>query len=94
MNVSSLPSVSGGNSLARTAAAISTAQNRFDEAASQVVADTMTDSAADPSTSDLPGDLVAMNTESITNSILYTLFRRQSDQQQDMLQAIAPRNGT
>lgn len=90
MNVSSLPGVSSGNSLARTAAAISTAQSRFDDAASQVVADTMSDSAADPSTSAVTGDLVAMKSESITNSILYTLFRRQSEQQQDMLKAVTP----
>lgn len=92
MNVSSLPGVSSGNGLARTAAAISTAQNRFDDAASQVVADTMADSEAAPASSDLPGDLVSMKTESITNSILYTLFRRQSEQQQDLLSTITPSN--
>jgi hypothetical protein len=90
MNISSLPGISGASSLARTAAAINTAQDRFDEAASRVVADTMADSAEDPATSDLPGDLVTMKTESITNSILFTLFCRQSEQQQDMLNAITP----
>jgi len=94
MNVTSLPGVSGGNSLARTAAAISTAQGRFDDAASQVVADTMTDANAAPASSDLAGDVVLMKTEQITNSILYTLFQRQSEQQQDMLKAITPTNGT
>jgi hypothetical protein len=93
MNVSSLPSVSGGNPLARTAAAISTAQSRFDDAASQVVADTMTDADAAPASGDLAGDLVSMKSEQITNSILYSLFRRQSEQQQDMLKAITPSNG-
>lgn len=93
MNVSSLPGISNGNPLARTAAAISTAQSRFDAAASQVVADTMTDADSAPASSDLVGDLVSMKTEQITNSILYTLFRRQSEQQQDMLKAITPSNG-
>jgi hypothetical protein len=93
MNVSSLPSVSGGNSLARTATAISAALNRFDDAATQVVADTMTDANSVPASGNLAGDLVSMKTEQITNSILYTLFQRQSEQQQDMLKAITPATG-
>lgn len=83
-----------GSGLLNTAQAIRAGQTRYDDAAAQVVADTMSATSEAPSSSDsLPADLVSMQADSIMNSVLYGLFRRQSQQQQDLLQMIPPTDG-
>lgn len=83
-----------GSGLFNTAQAIRAGQVRYDDAAAQVVADTMTTASEAPTSSDaLPADLVGMQVDSIMNNILYGLFRRQSEQQQDLLNILPPSVG-
>lgn len=83
-----------GSGLFNTAQAIRAGQTRYDDAAAQVVADTMSATSDAPSSSDsLPADFVGMQVDSIMNNVLYSLFRRQSQQQQDLLKIISPSVG-
>ena len=94
MQISSLTS----SGMPATAEAIRRSQTRFDDAAAQVVQDTLSESgsesgpAADaaPTDGNLAGDLVAMKVDSLTNSILYGVFKRQSEQQKDLVDIIKP----
>ncbi len=90
------PMTSSG--LPATAEAIRRSQTRFDDAAAQVVQDTFSEAAsgtaseagATPTDGNLVGDLVAMKVDSLSNSILYGVFKRQSEQQKDLLDIISP----
>lgn len=87
MSISAL----GANGLNATAAALRTSQSRFDAASEQVVADAA--ALADPSAGaggDLAKDLVGMQLESLTNAVLAGVFKRQADQQADVLAVIKP----
>ncbi len=76
--------------LSGTGAAIRSAQARFDESATKVVQDTMSTAAEAPAADTLANDLVAMKVDSLTNSILYGVFRRQSEQQQNLVDLSNP----
>lgn len=77
--------------LPATAEAIRRGQARFDDSAERVVQDTMTAAAESPSENNLVGDLVTMKVDSLTNSILYGVFKRQSEQQKDVIDMVKPR---
>ncbi len=86
-----LPPVALG--LAATGNAIQRQQASFDAKAEQTVADSL--AAADPEiasdSSQLTGDLVGLKTDSIINSILYSVFRAQADQQREAADLLKPR---
>ena len=86
-----LPPVALG--LQATGTAIQRAQTRFDERAAQTVADSL--AAADPEaggdSDQLAGDLVGMKTDSIVNSILFSVFRAQAEQQREAADLVRPR---
>ncbi len=85
-----------------TAAAIQRNQARFDTRAEQVVADAAAlsagptaDAAAsnDPATGgsgDLTSDVVGLNSDSMVNSVLYSVFKKQLEQQQSLIELIDP----
>jgi len=77
--------------LPATAEAIRRGQARFDDSAARVVHDTMAAAAESPSENNLVGDLVTMKVDSLTNSILYGVFKRQSEQQKEMLDIVKPK---
>lgn len=85
-----LPSVAMG--LSGTGSAISRQLARFDQRAEQTVADSL--AAADPAAGDsgqLAGDLVGMQTDRIVNSILFSVFRAQAEQQREAADLVRPR---
>lgn len=83
-----------GSGLFNAAQAIRAGQTRYDDAAAQVITDTMSATSEAPSSLDsLPADVVGMQVDSIMNNVLYGLFRRQSQQQQDLLKIISPPGG-
>lgn len=90
INPTSMPGYPVSSGLPATAEAIRNAQTRFDDAATQVVQDTMATAADEPASDNLAGDLVNMKADSLTNSILYGVFRRQSEQQQNLVDLINP----
>jgi hypothetical protein len=83
MDIASTASI--GLGLNATGAAIRKQQAAFDQQAEQTVADSL--AAADPTSasdsSDLVGDVVGLKTDQIVNSILYSVFRAQADQQRE-----------
>lgn len=92
MNISSATSGLGLNA---TANAIRSQQQAFDQRAEQTVADSL--AASDPDTatdsSALTQDLVGMKTDQVVNSILYSVFRAQADQQREAADLLKPRSG-
>jgi len=82
MDISSIRSIG----LPATAARISSASQDFDQAAAAVTA------AASPEAEgggeDLAGAVVAMREQGIVNQMLYNIYRRQSEQQQSMVDMI------
>lgn len=79
--------------LIATGSAIQRQQARFDEQAGQTVADSL--AAADPQAAgdggQLASDLVGLKTDSVVNSILYSVFRAQADQQREAADLLKPR---
>ena len=83
-----------------TAAAIQRNQARFDTRAEQVVADAAAlstgptaDAAAasnNPATGDLASDVVGLKSDSLVNSVLYSVFRKQLEQQQSLVELVDP----
>ncbi len=82
--VMEIPPVALG--LSATGNAIRRQQASFDQRAEQTVADSL--AAADPASagdsSQLTRDLVGMKTDSVVNSILFSVFRAQADQQREV----------
>ena len=79
--------------LSGTGQAISRSQARFDASAQQVTADAQ--ALADPAASDgssagLASDLVAMQSDAISNRILYAVFQRQQELQGELANLIQP----
>ncbi len=88
MDISSVRSAGG---IQATAAAIQKAQVRFDAAAQDVVGAAESLSSDTPSSdSDLTSGLVNMQAESSVNQVLYGVFKRQSEQQQSLMDMIQP----
>jgi len=87
-----LPPVALG--LQATGTAIQRAQTRFDERAAQTVADSL--AAADPDTptdsAQLTSDVVGLKTDSIVNSILFSVFKAQADQSKQLADLVTPRD--
>lgn len=89
MDIGSLGSAGG---LQATASAIRSAQSRFDAAADNVVSasqDLASDAPSDGP--DLTASVVDMQAESTVNQVLYGVFKRQSDQQQSLMDLIQPK---
>ncbi len=82
MDISSIGSVG----LPATAARISSAQQDFDQAAQAVTAATSPDATGGGE--DLAAAVVAMREQGIVNQMLYNVYRRQSEQQQAMVDLI------
>lgn len=86
-----IPSVALG--LSATGSAISRQMARFDQRAEQTVAASL--AAADPAaggdSGELASNLVGMKTDSIVNSILFSVFRAQAEQQREAADLIKPR---
>lgn len=84
-----------GLGLQATGAAIRTQQQAFDAQAEKTVADSL--AAADPDTptdsAALTSDLVGMKTDQIVNSILFSVFRAQAEQQREAADLVKPREG-
>lgn len=84
-----------GLGLQATGAAIRKQQQAFDEQAGKTVADSL--AAADPDTptdgAALTSDLVGMKTDQIVNSILFSVFRAQAEQQREAADLVRPREG-
>jgi hypothetical protein len=80
--------------LQATGTAIQRAQTRFDERAAQTVADSL--AAADPDTptdsAQLTSDVVGLKTDSIVNSILFSVFKAQADQSKQLADLVTPRD--
>lgn len=93
MDIRTIASGSGG--LQATGAAIRRQQQAFDERAEQTVADSL--AAADPDTptdsSVLATDLVGLKSDQIVNSILFSVFRAQAEQQRETADLVKPRQG-
>lgn len=88
-----IPAISTG--LAGTAAAIQRGQKSFDDRAQQVTADSL--AMADPgpdqgSSGDLAGDVVGLQADAISNSILYKVFQRQAEQQREAADLLRPKS--
>jgi hypothetical protein len=79
--------------LTATGNAIQRQQARFDQQASQTVADSL--GTAGPQTAgdsgQLASDLAGLKTDSVVNSILYGVFRAQADQQREAADLLKPR---
>lgn len=90
MDISSI----GGNGLGlqATGAAIRKQLQAFDERAEKTVADSL--AAADPDTptdsSQLTRDLVGLKSDQIVNSILFSVFRAQAEQQREAADMVKP----
>jgi hypothetical protein len=88
-----ISSIVGGGGLPATTAAIQRAQERFDQRAGEVTS--AAEALADPDSPGDAGDLtqavVGMQVESVVNSVLFATFRRQSEQQQELVDLIKPR---
>ncbi|GDY11418.1 hypothetical protein LBMAG53_02950 [Planctomycetota bacterium] len=89
--------------ISSTAAAIQRNQARFDTRAEQVVADAealssgpapaaATAASADPAsgTGDLTSDVVGLHSDSMVNSVLYSVFKKQLEQQRSLIDLIDP----
>ena len=80
--------------LSNTANAIQRGMARYDARAQQVVADSESlspDAPATPdSSSSLPADLVGLQTDAISNRILFNVFRRQQEQLGEAADLIKP----
>ncbi len=76
--------------LPATGKAIQSAQRRFDDDAAQVTADTLSGTGDGAAPTTLTSDLVAMQADSIANSILYGVFKRQDQQQQELADLLKP----
>lgn len=83
-----------GLGLNATGNAIQRQMRHFDDQAERTVADSL--AASDPeSTVDsaqLTGDLVGLKTDSIVNSILFSVFRAQAEQSREAADLLKPRN--
>lgn len=81
--------------LQATGAAIGRQMRAFDEQAERTVADSL--AAADPDTpvdgAALATDLVGLKTDQIVNSILFSVFRAQAEQQREAADLVRPRGG-
>ena len=86
-----LPPVALG--LSATGNAIQRQLARFDDRAEQTVADSL--AAADPATAadsaQLTGDIVALNTDNVVNSILFSVFRAQAEQSREAADLLKPK---
>ena len=84
---------SGSLGLSATGAAIQRNLARFDARAERTVADSL--AAADPESpadsGQLTGDLVGLKTDSIVNSILFSVFRAQAEQSREAADLLKPR---
>ena len=80
--------------LPATGRAIQSAQQRFDDDAAKVTADTLSGAGDGAAPTTLPSDLVAMQADSIANSILYGVFKRQDQQQQELADLVKPEPST
>lgn len=81
--------------LATSAAAILRGQARFDSKAQDVVraaeaASSSSDSAS-PDSPELVTSMVGMRQESLINSMLYATYKKQVEQQQDLIDIAKPR---
>ena len=76
--------------IASTGDAIRRGNTRLDDKAAQVVTDTTAAYGDAPSDGNLASDLMSMHAESLTNKILFSVFRRQADQQQSAVDLLSP----
>ena len=76
--------------LPATGRAIQTAQKRFDDDAATVTSDTLAGTGDGAAPATLTTDLVAMQADAISNSILYGVFKRQDQQQRELADLIKP----
>lgn len=88
-----ISSISSGLGLQATGNAIRKQQQAFDAQAEQTVADSL--AAANPDTptdsSALTNDLVGMKSDQIVNSILFSVFRAQAEQQREAADLLKPK---
>jgi len=85
-----IASVSPAAGLAATGSAIQKAQERFSDAAEAVVADTLEDGSGAVDGTALVQDAVSMQSESLMNQVLFSVFARQADQQKSLVDMINP----
>ncbi len=79
--------------LSATGSAIQRQQARFDTQAEQIVSDTLaaSDPAAGGDSGQLTSDIVGLKTDSVVNSILFSVFRAQAEQQRETADLLKPR---
>jgi hypothetical protein len=86
MDIAGISSISSGSGLQATSTAINKAQDQFNDTATKLVNDTVSGDVGSPEVS----DAAALQTESLQNQLLYSVFNRQAEQQKatmDMLGA-------
>lgn len=95
MELPPVASAGAGSGLVATGSAIRRQQARFDQDAQRTVADSLASSDAGSATSvsgQLTSDVVGLRTDSIVNSILYSVFRAQAEQQREAADLVKPRD--
>jgi hypothetical protein len=93
MAINDISSIVGGGGLPATSLAIQRAQERFDQRAGEVTsaAEALINPDAAGDSGDLTQAVVGMQAESVVNSVLFATFRKQSENQQELIDLIKPR---